>query len=125
MSCVIPSFLSPGSGDIHDGQIFLVINGGRPGSESDIRLLPGMEHNPDPGRSLNPEVVTSRKYPPDPGVMEGWSQQRLFQPPIPRFSGPDDTVSRKYDTIVLEGVHFISRLADFFLSMPENGGLLH
>jgi hypothetical protein len=52
---------------------------------------------------------------PLPGVESGGtggcSQQRLFQPPIARFSGTFDTVSRKNDTMVWGNARFRLPLA--------------
>ena len=39
-------------------------------------------------------------------VMGGYSQRRLFLPPITCFFGLDDTVPRFFDTLVLENGHF-------------------
>jgi hypothetical protein len=49
------------------------------------------------------------------GEIKGCSQQKPFQPPFPRFSGPDDIVSRKNDTIVCRDARFSSRLTEISL----------
>jgi hypothetical protein len=68
-------------------------------------ILPADETFSSPGNTL--EASSSGKAGLFPGFwrrggkgQEGCSQWRKFQPPFPFFSGPDDTVSPKNDTVV-------------------------
>jgi len=54
------------------------------------------------------------------GVREGCSQLRLFQAPITCFSGSNDTVTRKNDTIVWGDARFSLRLTGIYIFPARN-----
>jgi len=69
---------------------------GEPGADSDDRII-----QPGPGRQAPLHCFGTGRLPARMhGGPGGCNQRRPFQPPVPRFSRPDDNVSRKNDPVV-------------------------